>query len=177
LSLSLRTLINAMTDYQSIIAKAVSTLDPNTDETRRRLYERARLAVIAEMHKAEPALDRSDIMAAQMSLELAIGEVEVDAQRKQRLRAMRDVPSHRRDVALSTPSFPANENDRRGHGPLTRLWARFLRRTGDSVEDGAEADCRGGRETWLTELLARASREEDEDYQDFAPKRELRRNW
>jgi hypothetical protein len=38
-----------------------------------------------------------------------------------------------------------------------------------------ETDCGEGRDTWLTELLARASREEDEDYQDFAQRRELRR--
>ena len=166
-----------MADYQSIIAKAVSTLDPNTDEARRRLYERARSALISEMYKPEPALDRSDIMAAQMSLELAIGEVEADAQREQRPRAVLDRPSHRRDGASSKPSFPANENDQQGHGPLTRLWTRFLRRTGKSVEDDAEGDRREGRDTWLTELLARASREEDDDHQDFAPKRELRRNW
>jgi hypothetical protein len=46
----------------------------------------------------------------------------------------------------------------------------LFRPAGKSVEDGAEADCKEGRDTWLTELLARASREEDEDYQDFAPK-------
>ena len=165
-----------MADYQSIIAKAVSTLDPNTEEARRRLYERARSAVMAEMNKAEPALKQSDIMAAQMSLELAIGEVEADAQREQRPRAALDRPSHRRDGASSKPSFPANENDEQGRGSLTRLWAQFFRPAGKSVEDGAEADCREGRDTWLTELLARASREEDEYYQDFAPKRALERN-
>ena len=159
-----------MADYQSIIAKAVSALDPNTGEARRRLYERARSAVIAEMHRAEPALDRSDIMAAQMSLELAIGEVEADAQREQRARAVLDGPSHRRDGVSSKPSFPANENDQQGRGPLTILWTRFLRRTGESVEDEAEEDRRERRDTWLTELLVRASREEDEAYQDFAPK-------
>jgi hypothetical protein len=165
--LSLRTFITAMTDYQSIIARAVSTLDPNTEETRRRLYERARSALISEMYKPEPALDRSDIMAAQMSLELAIGEVEAEAQREQRREAVLDRPSHR-DGGSWRPSFPANENDEQARGLLTRLWARFFRRAG---EIGGEKDGREGRDTWLTELLARASREENEDYQDFAPKR------
>jgi hypothetical protein len=175
LNLSLPTFNTAMADYYSIIAKAVSTLDPNTEGARRRLYERARSAVVAEMHRAEPALDRSDIMAAQMSLELAIGEVEAEAQRERPEVLAR--LSCRRNVASSTPSFPANENDQHGGGALTRLWAQFFRRDNESVEDGGEADCREGRDSWLTELLARASREEDEDYQDFAPKRELRRNW
>jgi hypothetical protein len=165
-----------MADYYSIIAKAVSMLDPNTEGARRRLYERARSAVIAEMHRAEPALDESDIVAAQMSLELAIGEVEAEAQREQRRPEVLDRLSYRRNGASSKPSFPANENDQHGGGPLTRLWAQFFRRDSESVEDGGEADCREGRDTWLTELLARASREEDEDYQDFAPKGRLRHN-
>jgi hypothetical protein len=141
-----------MADYYSIIAKAVSTLDPNTEGARRRLYERARSAVIAEMHRAEPALDHSDIMAAQMSLELAIGEVEADAQREQHAQTVPSGPSYRRNGALSKPSFPANENDQQGRGPLTRLWAQFSRRADESVEDGAEGDCWEGRDTWLTEL-------------------------
>jgi hypothetical protein len=33
-----------------------------------------------------------------------------------------------------------------------------------------------GSDTWLTELLQRASREEDEDHQDFTPKRASNRN-
>jgi hypothetical protein len=61
-----------MDDYYTIIAKAVSTLHPNTGDTRRRLYERARAALLTELRSA----DHSDVMAAQMMLELAIGEVE-----------------------------------------------------------------------------------------------------
>jgi hypothetical protein len=68
-----------MADYFSIIAKAVSAFDPNTGAARRRLYERARAALLAEMNSAIPLLDQSDIMAAQMSLELAIGQIEADA--------------------------------------------------------------------------------------------------
>jgi hypothetical protein len=32
-----------------------------------------------------------------------------------------------------------------------------------------------GRDTWLTDLLERASREEDQNYQDFTPKRAYHR--
>ena len=66
------TSVPGMDDYHTIIAKAVSALHPNTGDTRRRLYERARAALLAELRSA----DHSDIMAAQMLLELAIGEVE-----------------------------------------------------------------------------------------------------
>jgi hypothetical protein len=61
-----------MDDYYTIIAKAVRTLHPNTGDTRRRLYERARTALLTELRIADP----SNIRAAQMLLELAIGEVE-----------------------------------------------------------------------------------------------------
>jgi hypothetical protein len=66
------TSVPGMDDYYTIIANAVSTLHPNTGDTRRRLYERARAALLTELRSAH----HSDIMTAQMMLELAIGEVE-----------------------------------------------------------------------------------------------------
>jgi hypothetical protein len=71
------------------MAKAVGALHPNTGDARRRLYERARTALFTELRRADP----SDIMAAQMLLELAIGEVEADAQRDERARQAMDAPS------------------------------------------------------------------------------------
>jgi len=71
------------------MAKAVGALEPNTGDARRRLYERARTALVTELRSADP----SDIMAAQMLLELAIGEVEADAERDQRARQTMDAPS------------------------------------------------------------------------------------
>jgi hypothetical protein len=73
------TSVPGMGDYYTIMAKAAGALDPNTGDARSRLYERARAALLTELRRASPALDRSDIMAAQMLLELAIGEVEADA--------------------------------------------------------------------------------------------------
>jgi predicted ATPase len=71
------------------MAKAVGALHPNTGDERRRLYERARTALLTELRSADP----SDIIAAQMLLELAIGEVEADAERDQRARQTMDDPS------------------------------------------------------------------------------------
>jgi hypothetical protein len=76
-------------DYYTIMAKAVGALEPNTGNARRRLYERARTALVTELRSADP----SDIMAAQMLLELAIGEVEADEERYQRARQTMDAPS------------------------------------------------------------------------------------
>ena len=83
------TSVPGMDDYYTIIANAVSTLHPNTGDTRRRLYERARTALLTELRIADP----SNIRAAQMLLELAIGEVEADEQRDHRARQTMDAPS------------------------------------------------------------------------------------
>jgi hypothetical protein len=95
-------------DYYTIMAKAAGALDPNTSDARSRLYERARAALLTELRRASPALDRSDIMAAQMLLELAIGEVEADAQRDQHSRQTIDAPS---------VTWPAREGMRRQNAP------------------------------------------------------------
>jgi hypothetical protein len=67
-----------MADYYSVMALAVRALDRNTGEARRRLYECARAALIAEMRGA--GLELLDILAAQMSLEEAIGKIEAAAE-------------------------------------------------------------------------------------------------
>jgi hypothetical protein len=48
------------------------------------VYERARSAVLAEMNRASPPLDQSDILAAQISLDTAIDKIEADAMRNRR---------------------------------------------------------------------------------------------
>jgi hypothetical protein len=74
--------VRSMADYHSIIAKAVSSLDPNTGEARRRLYGRSRTALLAEIRRAHPPLDHSEILVARKSLEEAIGKVETQALRE-----------------------------------------------------------------------------------------------
>jgi hypothetical protein len=60
-----------MADFYSVVAGGVGTLDQNTRDAPRRLYERARTALLSKMHTAEPPISRSAIMAAQMCLEAA----------------------------------------------------------------------------------------------------------
>ena len=111
-----------MADYYSIIVNAVSALDWNTRDARRQLYVRAREGLITRMRETTPALDQSDILAARISLEEAIGRVEAEA---------------RRDCHASQPTDP----------PATFV-PRGVVATGQ------------GHENWLSELLARASKEE-----------------
>src|SRR5437879_10919043 len=71
-----------MIDLYSILTKAVGTLDPNTPQARRSLYERARAALVAETRGSDPVLNQADFEAAWNSLEEVIGRIEADAQRE-----------------------------------------------------------------------------------------------
>jgi hypothetical protein len=149
-------------DYYSIVAKAVGALDPNTRRARQQLYERARSAMISEMEGAYPPFHGSEIAAAKMSLENAIEKVEADAVRRRstpiaRAAAADYVPV----VAIRTP--PANQ-DGELRGSLKKLWSGIISRAAGSEQPTT------GRDTWLTELLARASYGADNDEQDFAPR-------
>jgi hypothetical protein len=106
-----------MADYHPLIARAVAGLDKNTGENRRALYERARVALVAQLRGVAPALDESEITRERLALEEAIRKVEAEAARNARESARPNIikraePPPRRDeaprpprppVALSTP--------------------------------------------------------------------------
>jgi hypothetical protein len=161
---------NRNADYCSVMAKAASMLGQSTADARHRVYERARSAVLAEMKRAYPPLDQSDIVAAQMCLEAAIKEIEADALRSQRAQTalhMTSTVSSRSEVL-----GPANHERRRA--PIMRRWVRVFRPAGDRVRfrgkvlsDHSSGETGKGRDPWLTDLLARASREVEEDDQEL----------
>jgi hypothetical protein len=176
-----------MADYYTIIAKAVGGLDPNTCAARQRLYDRARVALVAEMRSAHNALDESDILAAQRSLEAAIERIEADIEPDEPADQPAELPlAHLPRGVVEAPYPPAQRRS-----PLRRLWTHVFHRAGDSARGNerfggrgavlssrfpVETHCGQGRDTWLTDLLARASREEEDDDQTFAPQREVRRS-
>jgi hypothetical protein len=67
-----------MTDYHTVIAQAVESLDQNTSRTRQVLYERARTAQVTHLRAIHPPLSESAIAKERLSLESAIREVEAD---------------------------------------------------------------------------------------------------
>ncbi len=71
-----------MADYYPLIAKAVSSLDKSSVETRRALYDRARNALLGQLRGVEPALSEPDITRERLALEEAIRKVEWDAVRR-----------------------------------------------------------------------------------------------
>ena len=68
----------SMTDYHTVIAQAVESLDPNTSRTCRALYERARTAQVTHLRAIHPPLSELAIAKERLSLESAIREVEAD---------------------------------------------------------------------------------------------------
>jgi hypothetical protein len=165
-----------MADYHSTIAKAVSALDLNTEKARRRLYERARAALRSKMHSAYPPFHRSEIAAAEMSLEMAIEAVEAEAVREQNAKLATLAASPLRASVSVTPIPSANEKGEVRHS-LATFWAGILRRAddgapgrGEAMSDQSDNGSHGAGRTWLTELLARASRGVDNNEQDFTPR-------
>ncbi len=73
-----------MADYHPLIARAVAGLDKNTGENRRALYERARVALVAQLRGVVPALEESEITRERLALEEAIRKVEAEAARQAR---------------------------------------------------------------------------------------------
>jgi hypothetical protein len=70
--------------YHQLIASAVDGLDNNSGETRRALYERARNALVAQLHSDQPVLVLADITKERLALEEAIRKVEAEAARNLR---------------------------------------------------------------------------------------------
>ena len=114
---------------------------------------------------------------------MAIEAVEAEAVGEQNAKSSRQFFSPRRGV---TPSQPANQNDearrslatlfrRAGDDARRRLRAIIIRQRqipgeARSGHSGNGTDCGEPRDTWLTELLARASRGVNNNEQDFAPR-------
>lgn len=65
-----------MVDYDQILARAVSALDPNTSARRQDLYDRARKTVLERFRSGDPSLRDIDFKSESAALEAAIRRVE-----------------------------------------------------------------------------------------------------
>ncbi len=65
-----------MVDYYSILARAVTSLSPNTSEQRRALYDRARKTLAAKIDTVDPSVSRTDLKTESGALEAAIQRIE-----------------------------------------------------------------------------------------------------
>jgi hypothetical protein len=132
-----------MADFYSILAQAVGALDPNTMDTRGQLYDRARSAMTTKLETATPPFSGADIAAAKIAFESAVARVEAEAME-------RDVAA---TAAVGAPSLsPGREFG------------------GGRIGSRAAGSGAGTRETWLTDVLERASVGAD-DRESYAPRR------
>jgi hypothetical protein len=73
-----------MADYTPLIQRAIDGLENNTGENRRVLYERARVALTAQLRGMDPPLEETEITRERLALEEAIRNVESEAVRRSR---------------------------------------------------------------------------------------------
>jgi hypothetical protein len=66
-------------DYYPLIFQAVSGLEPNAAETRGKIYDRARTAMLLQLRSVIPGITESDISREQLALEEAIKKVETES--------------------------------------------------------------------------------------------------
>jgi hypothetical protein len=67
-----------MIDYHALILRAVAGLDPNTEETRRLVYERTRAALASHLQALNPPLSEGERMQQRLALEEAFRRVEAE---------------------------------------------------------------------------------------------------
>ena len=67
-----------MIDYHALILRAVAGLDPNTEETRRLVYERTRAALANHLQALNPPLGEGERMQQRLALEEAFRRVEAE---------------------------------------------------------------------------------------------------
>jgi hypothetical protein len=67
-----------MADFYPLIARAVARLTDTSNETRQALYERARAALLTQLHDVTPPLSKADIVFQRLALEEAIRKVEAE---------------------------------------------------------------------------------------------------
>ena len=58
-----------MADYYPLIARAVGTLNPNTPEQRRALYDRARRTLVDQLRIKDPTLTQTDVKTESAALD------------------------------------------------------------------------------------------------------------
>ena len=67
-----------MTDFNSVLRKAIGNLPENTVEARRQLYARAETALVAQLQKADPPADASRIAQMRENLRAAARNIEAE---------------------------------------------------------------------------------------------------
>jgi len=153
-----------MAGFYSILSKGIHALDRNTPEARRRLYECATAALIAEMRGFDPALNQSEFQVAWRSLKEAIVKIEIEA--------AAEIETEAEPKAEPKADAEAQaQRDRLIHRPIATT-STSLRRAGIAAASARPAVRLGGqRRPRLMGFLTRAFRRDP----DAAARNERRR--
>ena len=140
-----------MAGFYSILSKGINALDRNTPEARRRLYECATTALIAEMRGFDSAVNQSEFQVAWRSLKEAIVKIEIEA--------AAETETEAEPKAEPKPEAEAEaQRDRLIHRPIATT-STSLRRTGIEAASARPAVRLGGqRRPRLMGFLTRAFR-------------------
>jgi hypothetical protein len=65
-----------MAEYYPLLAKAIAGLPNSTPETRRAVYERARKALLAQLHNLQPPVPDADVAHETQALDMAMARLE-----------------------------------------------------------------------------------------------------
>jgi hypothetical protein len=142
-----------MAGFYSILSKGIKAHDSNTLEVRRRVYECATAALIAEMRGFDPALNQSEFQVAWRSLKEAIVKIEIEAAAETETEA---------EPKAETGSQAQAERDRFIHRPIATT-STSLRRAGIAAASARPAARLGRqRRPRLMGFLTRAFRREPE---------------
>ncbi len=151
-----------MTDFYPMVLAAVSKLDPNTEEARQALYQRARAALAGRLRDLEPPLSEQRIMEERLAFEEAVRRAEADWARglveHELLSKLADAIEH--DVLLADPPQRTGQTWIHLSGTLrqARSGARF-----EPTEDGTFGFATTGTEAdraTAADPLARSIRSE-----------------
>ena len=146
-----------MAGFYSILSKGINALDRNTPEARRRLYEGATAALIAEMRGLDPALNQSEFQVAWRSLKEAIVKIEIEAAPAEAEAEATEIETEAEPKAkVEAEAQP--QRDRLIHRPIATT-STSLRRAGIAAASARPAVRLGGqRRPRLMGFLTRAFR-------------------
>ncbi len=98
-----------MAEYYAVLSKAVSSLEANSADARRAVYDKARNALIGQLKAIDPPLPTSEISRQRLELEEAIRRVERETSSLPAGSPVRVTPARRTPPAERPP--PANPKD------------------------------------------------------------------
>jgi hypothetical protein len=95
-----------MPDYYPLLTRALAGLDPNTDEARQAVYDRARQALLKQLRGVSPPLAEAEVTRERLALEDAIKRADSEVVRKEEAAAAKQAPAGPPPLRTRQPQRP-----------------------------------------------------------------------